>query len=470
MNIAKAQWTTDGNTVRVTMPLQKVDKENRIVSGWATLDNVDTSKDIVLASASAAAFEGFRGNIRLMHQPVPAGKLVNFREDSYFDAKTQKFYEGIYVDVYVSKGAPQVWEMVLDGTLTGFSIGGSITDAENKFVKEVGGTVRVIKAYDLIELSLVDSPANQLCDVVSITKAADGTTSVAGMVTQVVAENVLWCASDKIAFTSQDEAKACNACGGTTENIGWFESDGGDKTEKVNALVAEFTKAESVEGRVNKMAEDVTLSEEVEAEVQDEPTELSVDGEGPDTDSGEPLGDDTEVEREVAEIEVDEAAADVVDGAVEKAVEADDEDDAVEKAASDDDAEDALDGGGDEDEEDESDDVKKMFADLAEEIRKAIADNSDATEAQLTKVNDRLAAFEAVANKIDELAAKQNELTEKFNSVTSKVESVEKTFDNVEKHVGIKKSGDLGGSKEDKVEKSTKSLWNGRFFGSVENI
>jgi len=457
MNIAKAQWTTDGNSVRVSVPLQKVDKENRIVSGWATLDNVDTSKDIVLASASAAAFEGFRGNIRLMHQPIPAGKLVNFREDSYFDSKTQKFYEGIYVDVYVSKGAPEVWEMVLDGTLTGFSIGGSITDAENKFVKEVGGTVRVIKAYDLIELSLVDSPANQLCDVVSITKAADGTVSATGMATQVVAENVFWCGSDKIAFTSQDEAKACNACGGTTENIGWFESDGGDKTEKVNALVAEFTKAESVEGRVNKMAEDVTLSEEVVEEVQDEPTALVVDGEGPDTDSGEPLGDDTEVEAEVAEIEVDEAAAEAVDGA-------------VEKAASDDDAEDALDGGGDEDEEDESDDVKKMFADLAEEIRKAIADNSDATEAQLTKVNDRLAAFEAVANKIDELAAKQNELTEKFNNVSSKVESVEKTYDAVEKTVGIKKSGDLGGSKEDKVEKSTKSLWNGRFFGSVENI
>jgi hypothetical protein len=47
---------------------------------------------------------------------------------------------------------------------------------------------------------------------------------------------------------------------------------------------------------------------------------------------------------------------------------------------------------------------------------------------------------------------------------------VEKAFDSVEKGVGIKKSGDLGGSKEDKVEKSTKSLWGGRFFGSVENI
>jgi hypothetical protein len=93
-----------------------------------------------------------------------------------------------------------------------------------------------------------------------------------------------------------------------------------------------FTKAESVEGRVNKMAEDVTLSEEVVAEVQDEPTELEVDGEGPDTESGAPLGDDTEVEAEVAEIEVDEAAAEI---AVDKAAGAEDEDesDDVEKAA-----------------------------------------------------------------------------------------------------------------------------------------
>lgn len=448
MNIQKAQWIASGNTVRVSVPLQKVDTENRIVSGWATLDNIDTSKDIVLASASAAAFEGFRGNIRLMHQPIPAGKLVDFREDSYYDPKTQKFYEGIYVNVYVSKGAPEVWEMVLDKTLTGFSIGGQITDSENKFVKDAGGVVRIIKAYDLIELSLVDSPANQLCDVVSITKAADGSTTVAGMVTEVVAENVFYCRSDEVAFTSTEESKACSVCNGATENIGWFESDGGDKTQKVNSLIADFTKAETVEGRENDMADAVDVTdnaEEIEAEVQDEPTPLVVDGEGPTDDSGVALGDDTEGDRE-----------DALEDALEEEEEneADDEVDAVEKTV----------------ESSEDDAFGKAFAELSDSIKKALEASTDANEVAFTQVNDKLAALGAVADKIDELASKHAELEKKFDNVTSQIENVEKRFDSVEKGVGIKKSGDLGGSKEDRVEKSTKSLWGGRFFGSVENL
>jgi hypothetical protein len=356
MNIQKAQWTTDGNNVRVTMPLQKVDKENRIVSGWATLDNVDTSKDVVLASASAAAFENFRGNIRLMHQPVPAGKLVDFREDSYYDPKTQKFYEGIYVNVYISKGAPQVWEMVLDGTLTGFSIGGQITDAESKFVKDAGGVVRIIKAYDLVELSLVDSPANQLCDLVSITKAADGSTTVAGIVTEVIAENVFYCRKDEIAFTSTEQSKDCSACGSVTENIGWFEHDGTDKTEKVNALVADFTKADTVEGRENDMADavDVTANaEELEVDAQVEPTPLVVDGEGPE--DGVALGDDTEGDRIDAE-----------EDALENK-EADDEEDGEDDPAEDESSE--LAGEEDEDSVDPADEpfeVAKMFAEFTE--------------------------------------------------------------------------------------------------------
>lgn len=463
MNVQKAHWHLDGDNVRVTMPLQKVDVENRIVSGFATLDNVDQSRDVVLSSASKAAFENFRGNIRLMHQPIPAGKLVNFREEEYYDSKTQKFYSGIFVDVYVSKGAPDIWEMCLDGTLTGFSIGGQVTDAESQYVKDAGGAVRFIKAYDLIELSLVDSPMNQLCDVVSITKSSDGSTSISGMASEVVAENVFYCAKDEVAFTSQDAEKACTACGGNTDNIGWFESDGTDKTEKVNALVADFTKTDSVEGRVNKMADDVSVSEVVETEVQEEPTALVVNGDGPDTASGEALGDDTEAEHAAA-VEDAEEAAEEIEAAEDdeeefgKAAQADDD--------SDKDGDDDTDAEGDNDD-DAKDDVKKLFAELSAAIEKVAADSADATEAQITKVLDRLSAVEAVVGKVDELVAKAAELEKNYNAVSDKVNGVEST---VEKSVGVKKSGDLGGSQEGNVAKAAKPLWNGRFFGSVENI
>jgi len=111
-----------------------------------------------------------------------------------------------------------------------------------------------------------------------------------------------------------------------------------------------------------------------------------------------------------------------------------------------------------------------MFAELSNSISKALEQATDATQAELVKVNDKLASLGSVADEIEKLTAKHAELEKKFDAVTSQIENVEKRFDSVEKGVGIKKSGDLGGSKEDKVEKSTKSLWGGRFFGSVDNL
>jgi hypothetical protein len=60
MNINKAHWVTDGDSVRLSMPIGKVDKERRTVSGFATLDNVDKQGDIVSTDASLVAFKNFR--------------------------------------------------------------------------------------------------------------------------------------------------------------------------------------------------------------------------------------------------------------------------------------------------------------------------------------------------------------------------------------------------------------------------
>ena len=128
MTIIKAHWDTEGDSVRLSMPFAKVDKDRRMVSGFATLDNVDKQNDIVTTEASIDAFKKFRGNLREMHQPSAVGKVVSFKEDRYFDPQVKKFYSGVYVSAYVSKGAQDTWEKVLDGTLTGFSIGGNITN------------------------------------------------------------------------------------------------------------------------------------------------------------------------------------------------------------------------------------------------------------------------------------------------------------------------------------------------------
>src|SRR6478752_9135202 len=105
MKIEKAQWTPDAKHVRLSMPLTKVDEQRRTVTGFASLDNIDSHDDIVVADASVRAFTRFRGNIREMHQPIAVGKMVDFQEEEYYDTDDKKFYRGVYVTVYVSTGA-----------------------------------------------------------------------------------------------------------------------------------------------------------------------------------------------------------------------------------------------------------------------------------------------------------------------------------------------------------------------------
>jgi len=223
VDLQKASLTTNGHQVTLTMPISKVDVEKRIVSGFATLDNIDRQGDRVTAEASQRAFENFRGNVRLMHQPIPAGKVVNFRTESFFDANTNKQYNGVYVDAYISKGATDIWEMVLDGTLTGFSIGGNVKDSEPVMDSESQSTVRIIKDYDLVELSLVDSPANQLANIFSIQKDLQGGSIADGIFNKSNIQNVFWCETDELAYTDENEAHSCANCGDDLKSIGWID-------------------------------------------------------------------------------------------------------------------------------------------------------------------------------------------------------------------------------------------------------
>jgi Caudovirus prohead serine protease len=266
MELSKAQWQTNGDRITVNMPFSKVDVEKRMVSGWATLDNVDSQGDKVEASASARAFTRFRGNIREMHQPIAAGRLVKFEEDEFFHTESGKTLRGVRVQAYVSKGAQATWEKVLDGTLQGFSIGGNIIDASTEFDKSSSRDVRIIKDYDLVELSLVDSPANPLANVFSIEKSEQGS-FVKGMIADANVENVFWCVQDEIAKSVAAESYNCPACSSAMQTIGWFDTDI-DKYEKVAEVVEKFKKqAQSAyEGGATNMENDENASESVETE------------------------------------------------------------------------------------------------------------------------------------------------------------------------------------------------------------
>ena len=110
MNIEKSLWSSHGDNITLSVPFTKVNREKRTVSGFATLDNVDQTGDVVTSEASMKAFENFRGNLREMHQPVAVGKIVSFKPETYYDPASKEFYNGVYVDAYISKGAQDTWE------------------------------------------------------------------------------------------------------------------------------------------------------------------------------------------------------------------------------------------------------------------------------------------------------------------------------------------------------------------------
>ena len=114
------------NTFHVSFPIEMIKSEERIVTGVATADNIDSSGDIIEFDASTAAFKAWRGNIREMHAPVAVGKAIDYEPiDLEIDGALHK---GMRLSAFVSKGAQSTWEKVLDGTLAAFSVGGRILE------------------------------------------------------------------------------------------------------------------------------------------------------------------------------------------------------------------------------------------------------------------------------------------------------------------------------------------------------
>ena len=231
-NLHKAFWHSEDNSIKLSMPIAKIDKEKRTVSGFATLDNVDKQSDIVPTDVSIKAFERFRGNLREMHMPVAVGRVMSFKSDKFYDKEQDKFYNGVYVDAYISKGAQDTWEKVLDGTLSGFSIGGSIKDTEDQYDPEMDKSIRVIKDYELHELSLVDNPANQFANIVSIQKAEDGQNTFDGIMTKMSLENVYWSKDNSLVRLSKEEDQRSGEV-----LIGFVETTDNEKNEVIKNLI-----------------------------------------------------------------------------------------------------------------------------------------------------------------------------------------------------------------------------------------
>jgi len=428
MTISKAHWDTEGDNVRLSMPFSKVDQERRIVSGFATLDNIDKQMDIVTPEASLAAFSKFRGNIREMHQPSAVGKMVSFKEDKYFDPETKKFYSGIYVSAYVSKGAQDCWEKVLDGTYTGFSIGGRMNKWDDGYDEKMDTQIRIIKDYDLVELSLVDNPANQFASILSVEKV-DGVDTLKGDAVDTVIENVFWDKESGIVTLSEEDSAVSPTSGLPMQNIGFVEKSDSEKVDMIKFLV------DSAKGiNVTKMTQEennMANSNEIVNDVAAENAENEVVEIAPEADAEAVTADTEEVaetpEEDAAEAEAEEAE-EVAEVTGEVPADVSVENEAVSKS-------------------DEA--TVNAVADLKNTITSAFSDIIDVVKAQSAEITELKKSLGLVESKLEDAEGGFNNLG--------------KRIDAVEADTAFRKSGDLGEIVQEPAMVE-KSVWGGSFL------
>lgn len=521
MEINKSYWHSDGDRISLSVPFFKVDEERRIVSGFATLDNVDRHRDIVDTDASLKAFDQFRGNLREMHQPIAVGKVTNFREEHFFDKETGQTYRGVFVDTYVSKGAQDTWEKVLDGTLSGFSIGGNITKVDQ--VQKGDDMIRVIKEYELVELSLVDSPANQLANVFAIQKSDDGN-SVTGIAVDLKMDNIFWCENDQIAIAKDSDSSQCLICETSMTNIGWVESNDVAKNEEIGkAIDRHLAKAEpgsvkdgdfvawnssggTARGRVEHVMREGTLGIpdsdfSIEASPDDpavliriwkksgngwEETETLVGHKMSTLRKIDKLPEPTNKVAKQADDENNIEGGAVENMEIEKNEDVDLENE-VEKnriVGGGLDATGAIEAEEGVDPTEESEEEVEIEKSVEEtDLEKTAISDVEVEEPDFVKMLDELKTFfgdnltksaEETKNSVEELSktidARITELAEKHDSLSKAVENIKSAVDTIEKRVdlvenetAVKKSRDLEGSKEEKTIR--KGIWSGSFLG-----
>ena len=127
------------------VPIAKIDKAQRMVWGYASTPTLDLDDEIVDIEAIKAALPQYMEwrNIREMHQPSAVGVAKEANVDD----------KGLYIGAKIVDD--EAWKKVEAEVYKGFSIGG------RTLVKDGNR----ITSLELIEISLVDRPANPDCRI-----------------------------------------------------------------------------------------------------------------------------------------------------------------------------------------------------------------------------------------------------------------------------------------------------------------
>jgi len=360
-----------------------------------------------------------------MHQPSAVGKMVAFKEDKYFDPETKKFYSGVFVSAYVSKGAQNAWEKVLDGTYTGFSIGGRMNKWDDGYDEKADKPIRIIKEYDLVELSLVDNPANQFANIISIEKV-DGVDVIKGSVADIVVENVFWDKESGLVMVSENEIEISPTSGQPMKNIGFVEKSDNEKTDMIKFLVdsAKGISTTEIQKEVSPMTNETTAVVE-DVEVAPEATDVDTVTKSVEVEEA-PVAETTEAAEAVVETEL--AKSEEVAEVTEEIVKSD-----------------------------------EVVVNAVAEIKETLASAFGDLAATIKSLNEE--TMKVVQAQVAELSKSITDVSKEVKNVKESNAEFGKRVDAVEQDTAFRKSGDLGEIVQE-PEMVQKSLWGGRFLAT----
>lgn len=389
-----------GDKLQLMFPISLVKSEERVVVGVATADNIDKSGDVVSFEASATAFKNWQGNIREMHQPLAVGKAVGHRPVEI--NQNGSIYRGVEVSAYISKGAEDTWQKILDGTLGAFSIGGRILERKNDETRKFRGQpVSIVTKYELGELSLVDNPANPVANITLI-KSDDQGLSYALEIDESECHNI----GDTLVCITHDnvEKSECN-CNVELDLHNSHNSDMVTYMENTDVLTtSDDTSSEDGVFEGDAMNEKISLLQRFLTWLNDPANAESVDIVNSDED---------DVEKITAEVEEIALVAEINEG------------------------------------DDIDMNIDELTAALGTVIDEKLASHSEAsTDKVEALIEEKLAsAINAMTEKQEELTAKVDESTK---SVTDSLDGINMRVETVENAGAIKKSVDE--TEEDEAE------------------
>jgi hypothetical protein len=300
--------------------------------------------------------------------------------------------------------------------------------------------IRIIKQYDLIELSLVDSPANQFANIVSVEKV-DGVNVIKG--DETVLENVFYDKESGLVMVSENESEVSPTTGEQMENIGFVEKTDNEKTDmikflvdsakgintsKINKEVQPMTKSKTQVVKTD-LVEDVVVAPEADASVA-EVTEQVAKAE--EVEATEVVKTDEVVAEEITKAE----DAEAVETVVEAVVEVSKSEEVVAEAVT-----------------EMKNTLESAFSDLVSTV-KALQAEVELLKSSKVDVDTVKDSFAAVAK---DIAA----VTDEFNKFGKRVDAVEAD-------TAFRKSGDIGDIFQSQPEMVEKSLWGGSFLKTAD--